>query len=476
MLTKALLRQDPELNSPVVASLKLGTLVTVQELKRVRWHPSVEGSLRLKVVVDAALDAPSCSGWISSLGNTGEHLLDVRDQLEYQKLLDIQAGMACSVPGGSLTSVPLPQEAPELTIMVRLRRRSGRSMGLTVDHSDERTLLIQEISYDGLLADWNATCVAHETIRLGDRIVCVNGAKGDHNLLLEQMGAETLELILQRDRDPTPSAMTLGPAPQGLGYNPEMGPLCGPSCSRSSSSVAHRLPASPEQCARGDWQDGGADCAPGSPAEGATASSVQRKRTDPNGRMWGWEDEERLLEDHQAAFGSAADLRWDVAPSAAAASGGRFGALAIGGAGGAGGDSGGFGPELPDPRRLLGRLAAEQSAAAAPSVARAAGAGGRLDRDNRDREWRPVGVCVEEVPDSKLFGDPSAGDNEDEDDYGCGPCREEGHSLLSSLLACAPRASEVRSKVVAAACSYRSDTTTVPPPLLFTGGGARFAH
>lgn len=60
---------------------------------------------------------------------------------------------------------------------------------------------------------------------------------------------------------------------------------------------------------------------------------------------------------------------------------------------------------------------------------------------NMDAEWRPVGVCVEDVPDSKLFVDyPGIALCKDEacGEWGqCRPCREDELGLFPSWLSCA---------------------------------------
>jgi len=198
VLMKTSLRKEAELNSPIVGLLRLGTLVTVEEIRKVQWHPEMEGSLRLKVAFEPPSGTSCRSGWMSSTGNSGESLLDVRDQLEYQKLMGYQfAPPSPRTASSSMAAAPPPTATLRV---VRLQRpRGGRSLGLAVDHSDGRTLLIQELSADGLLAEWNTSCDPAEQIHPGDRIVCVNGRSGDSRGLLEEMSSELLEFTLQRD-------------------------------------------------------------------------------------------------------------------------------------------------------------------------------------------------------------------------------------------------------------------------------------
>eukprot|EP00405_Crypthecodinium_cohnii_P033330 CAMPEP_0206527412 /NCGR_PEP_ID=MMETSP0325_2-20121206/1329_1 /ASSEMBLY_ACC=CAM_ASM_000347 /TAXON_ID=2866 /ORGANISM="Crypthecodinium cohnii, Strain Seligo" /LENGTH=728 /DNA_ID=CAMNT_0054022809 /DNA_START=116 /DNA_END=2303 /DNA_ORIENTATION=+ len=190
-MSSAQLRHDVELNSSSLGTLKKGALATVQDLRRVQWHPNVEGTLRLKVVVgnsSSSTASPPVVGWISAFDGTGEPILDFRDQLEYQKILTLLA------PG---------QDVHSIVVKVHRSQEDGgqKPVGIIVDKSDERSLVVAGFAEDGLMAAWNdRQSNPEDRVRPGDRVVSVNGVIGDRTLLLEQMSAQSLELVIRRDK------------------------------------------------------------------------------------------------------------------------------------------------------------------------------------------------------------------------------------------------------------------------------------
>jgi len=63
-------------------------------------------------------------------------------------------------------------------------RSSGGKLGIDVDHEDNRTLLVESIS-GGLVGDWNIANPLLQ-VRVGDRIVEVNGLKDDVMKMVEE--------------------------------------------------------------------------------------------------------------------------------------------------------------------------------------------------------------------------------------------------------------------------------------------------
>ena len=95
---------------------------------------------------------------------------------------------------------------------VVLDKTSGTNLGAQVNPGDGATLLVEAV-VGGLLKDWNASGRGRE-VQVGDRIVEVNGVRGDASRLLEQCGQKRLlRMVLRRqdaDRPPRPSPAQRG--------------------------------------------------------------------------------------------------------------------------------------------------------------------------------------------------------------------------------------------------------------------------
>lgn len=436
-LTKACLRKEAELDSQAVVSLKAGTLVLVEELRKVQWHPSVEGSLRLRVAVDAGPEAPDMRGWISSTNSYGEEVLDVRDQLEYEKLLH-----------GQLVPLQEPWSHCEtLSIILRLPRPPGGCpLGLAVDNSDGKTLLVESITAEGLVARWNASQASCPLLP-GDRILRVNGVEGDAAALLRQMSSQTLEVVLQR--------CTNAPVGGACGSSGPACPIVGP---LEAFGMAMPSAHGPPRLALAQANEGDVEqqafshlgsrtnnaSIPPRPGRGRwavlpEAGAPQRQLLDSTTTTSGWQEpsrgDARLLgqsddedwrpasdEDEtslgldEAAWGGATEL---MRYSAAVDLGFSFDP----------------GRDLEEHWAGSDRGPAQPPAKLPPSLqGRTTQAGAHAGND-ADRDWRPVGVCIQEVPDWRLYADPSQKDAEADNECHCQPCREDG---FLALLACGP--------------------------------------
>jgi len=92
----------------------------------------------------------------------------------------------------------------EVEFVVRIDGSPGERLGIDVDHSDGRSLLIMSVSSDGsfLLPAWN---LAHpeQAIKPGDRFVSVNNRQGNVEQLLEEIKGHSgmVEIKVRRLKD-----------------------------------------------------------------------------------------------------------------------------------------------------------------------------------------------------------------------------------------------------------------------------------
>jgi len=71
-----------------------------------------------------------------------------------------------------------------------LDRAKNKALGVTIDgdHDRGRSLLVETVK-EGLVQDWNETCLPDQVVQPGDVIVAVNGEQGDSARLLAEAGA-----------------------------------------------------------------------------------------------------------------------------------------------------------------------------------------------------------------------------------------------------------------------------------------------
>jgi len=188
------LHEDADLGSNIIGSLKVGTLVLVHEVCRVSTSPGQDGPVRLRVSAEGS----SSNGWISSTSSSGEVQIDVRDHLEYEKLL--RSTISDMERQEVQPSVPA-KAAPQVhEFNIQLQRCGDVALGIHVDHSDGLTLAVKAVTAGGLFEAWN--CVHPDRdVHAGDRLLSVNGCSGDAIVLLEKLSQDpTLDLTFQTER------------------------------------------------------------------------------------------------------------------------------------------------------------------------------------------------------------------------------------------------------------------------------------
>merc|ERR1712008_649662 len=73
---------------------------------------------------------------------------------------------------------------------ILLDRSNNKALGVKIDgdHDRGRSLRVETVK-DGLVQDWNETCLPDQVVQAGDVIVAVNGEQGDSARLLAETGA-----------------------------------------------------------------------------------------------------------------------------------------------------------------------------------------------------------------------------------------------------------------------------------------------
>lgn len=205
-LSKVWLRREVELDSSTFAPLRPGLLVVIQEIRSMQWHPSVEPSQELLVFIGVL----GIIGWMSSTSSTGEAVLDVRDHLEYQKVVEAQS---------------LAQQGHTEKITVQLKRLPGGcALGLAVHELNSRTLLVESLHEKGLVADWNASN-PEQQLAPGDRITSVNGHSCDAQAMVAALQADTLEVIAERGLGELAHISAEVPKERSTDWNQEPSPM-----------------------------------------------------------------------------------------------------------------------------------------------------------------------------------------------------------------------------------------------------------
>lgn len=205
-LGKVQLRQYAELEGPAIGVLERGALVHVRNIvflhygKRGRWKPRDTPCLQ---VIEETKNGLSNQGWIAGYSANKELLLDVRDHLEYEKLLgstrtltwgptsevtsDCDPTSRTITPRARAPSSLCPVlETEGLTFTVDLDRTTGSSLGIHVDQEEDTALLVSLIEQGGLIDAWN-TKYPQSQVCPGDRIVAANGKSGSAMELLAEL-------------------------------------------------------------------------------------------------------------------------------------------------------------------------------------------------------------------------------------------------------------------------------------------------
>mmetsp|Transcript_122939 Transcript_122939/g.244572 ORF Transcript_122939/g.244572 Transcript_122939/m.244572 type:complete len:687 (-) Transcript_122939:168-2228(-) len=200
LLQNAILRADADLSSKSIGSLNRGMVVLVLDIRLVQQMFGPESNLRLLVAAD-----DGSRGWISSTTSSGDVVVDVRDQLEYEKLMK-SCGQVIDAEQEKLREAGLQQnraddeqwgEVYEYTVQLQ---RSGRDfLGISMSDADGQHLVIEAVNAGGLVEAWNETnpdrCVA-----CGDIIVSVNGRTADPISLMHDLTQQPILDLTLRSR------------------------------------------------------------------------------------------------------------------------------------------------------------------------------------------------------------------------------------------------------------------------------------
>lgn len=97
----------------------------------------------------------------------------------------------------SSRKVELRVQRPTVFHLSVAKRTSIETIGAAVDSRDGKTLLILSVRQSGLLADWNKANW-QKPVRKNDRILEVNGIRGDAPRMLDLIKAEDhLDLLIE---------------------------------------------------------------------------------------------------------------------------------------------------------------------------------------------------------------------------------------------------------------------------------------
>lgn len=266
LLERVSLLTSAEIGSTVVSTLQRGDVVTVEAIEDVDANVINGPILRLKVRFrDYGPDGTEPSvGWISGHGDFGEFILDVRNQRDYEEW---QASQKNQDPGvcpqasdssrarSSQGDTSRARSSQEFEVRLHRPKTIGQALGATVNVSDGKTLLVQNIEDNSSLSDWNARCRPWEVVLPGYRIVSVNGKMGVSSELLEEICSEFVSLVVRR-------------------ANPAV---------TTENAIEHR----PDVVGPAHCENSGCDL---------QQKEVAKVQVDPLGGPTGFEDEERLLD------------------------------------------------------------------------------------------------------------------------------------------------------------------------------------
>mmetsp|Transcript_108968 Transcript_108968/g.305002 ORF Transcript_108968/g.305002 Transcript_108968/m.305002 type:complete len:133 (-) Transcript_108968:142-540(-) len=98
----------------------------------------------------------------------------------------------------AVTQAKAEEKASPKEWTITLNRTEGSSLGIDVDLTDQTTLQIEEVHDNGLVVSWNKAHPDME-LRIGDRVVCVNGTSGSASALVDasKKNAE-LQMVVRR--------------------------------------------------------------------------------------------------------------------------------------------------------------------------------------------------------------------------------------------------------------------------------------
>lgn len=221
VLKRVPLREDLDPGQKPFCVLQTDHLVLVKEVQELE-RPDALTRNQLHVEVIDRKGGHFASGWLTPLTKHGEALIDRRDHLEFEKVAR-ELGLLLEETSHSHhqeISLEVMHESPTAkTEDEPSRRRSSQhnkaphlvsldiphtstSLGVQVDPSDGRSLLIEAVLDKGDIPEYNAANW-EKRVRAGDRIFEVNGAFGSPEALIAELrsGKPFHKIRLQRQLD-----------------------------------------------------------------------------------------------------------------------------------------------------------------------------------------------------------------------------------------------------------------------------------
>lgn len=238
-LAKLPITELPDEANPI-GWLRAGKKVKVEAIE-----PGVQGQLKLRVQVESGTLA-GCIGWMTTSIAPKDCCLDLRDQTEFEQVMDYWRKIAETGPAAS-------SEAGAC-YTVRLQRQAGQALGLETIRLEQREgsfiTLVENVLEGGPVSEWNQAS-PDCAVRRGDRILTVNGLDGEA-MLNEMKRCEVMYMRLLRSTDgPGAAADVAEPeseAAVAMSLSAPVAPVAAvASESDSASHRRRRFPSAPER-------------------------------------------------------------------------------------------------------------------------------------------------------------------------------------------------------------------------------------
>ncbi|CAE7707933.1 unnamed protein product [Symbiodinium microadriaticum] len=238
-LAKLPITELPDEANPI-GWLRAGKKVKVEAIE-----PGVQGQLKLRVQVESGTLA-GCIGWMTTSIAPKDCCLDLRDQTEFEQVMDYWRKIAETGPAAS-------SEAGAC-YTVRLQRQAGQALGLETIRLEQREgsfiTLVENVLEGGPVSEWNKAS-PDCAVRRGDRILTVNGLDGEA-MLNEMKRCEVMYMRLLRSTDgPGAAADVAEPeseAAVAMSLSAPVAPVAAvASESDSASHRRRRFPSAPER-------------------------------------------------------------------------------------------------------------------------------------------------------------------------------------------------------------------------------------
>jgi len=190
-LAEQAFNEEASVPSKIIGRLKVGELVLVYEVRNMDLSGGPGELLRVRVGVETGR-LKGKLGWIDAINSQKEFTLDTRNHLDYENWMRNcgSQSYAHDIPG---------KDGQRIEFDIELHRPEGTPMGVHVDRSEGHWLRIESMVDGGAFMAWNA---AHpdRAVRPRDRILQVDGEKGDADALIERLktGGEFIKVRILR--------------------------------------------------------------------------------------------------------------------------------------------------------------------------------------------------------------------------------------------------------------------------------------